>query len=79
MVEQGFDSQIVRRFKGYDPANSAYTIDYCRLSTNETCEVTEYVYVGPLIRLLTEVKFEFIESIKLEHSFMDVYIRRWSD
>ena len=76
VVEQGFDSQIVRRFKGYDPANSAYTMEYCRLSTNETYEATEYVYVGPLIRLLMEVKFEFIKSIKLDNSFMDVYIRR---
>lgn len=27
------------------------TMEYRRLSTNEVCEVTEYVYVGPLIRL----------------------------
>ena len=79
VVEEGFDSQIVRRFKRYDPANSAYTMEYRRLSTNETYECTEYVYVGPLIRLLMEVKFEFVQSIKLDHSFMDVYIKRRSD
>jgi SAM-dependent methyltransferase len=78
VVEQGFDSQIVRRFKGYDPVTSSYTMEYRRLSTNETCVCTEYVYVGPLIRLLLEVKFEFVQSIKLGHSFMDVYIKQLS-
>ena len=73
VIEQGFDSQIRRRFKGYDPANSAYKMEYCRLSTNEVYEVTEYVYVGPLIRLLMEVKFKFIQSKQLDHSFLDVY------
>jgi SAM-dependent methyltransferase len=76
VVEQGVDSQIVRRFKGYDPATSAYTMEYHRLSTNETYECAEYVYVGPLIRLLMEVRFEFVRSIRLEHSFLDVYIKR---
>jgi SAM-dependent methyltransferase len=75
VVEQGVDSQIVRRFKGYDPATSAYTMEYRRLSTNEVYEGTEYVYIGPLIRLLMEVRFEFVQSIQLDHSFMDVYIR----
>jgi 2-polyprenyl-3-methyl-5-hydroxy-6-metoxy-1,4-benzoquinol methylase len=79
VVEQGVDSQIVRRFKGYDPAMSAYKMEYRRLSTNETYEVTEYVYVGPLIRLLMEVRFEFVQSTRLDHSFMDVYIKRRSD
>ncbi len=76
VVEQGFDSQIVRRFKGYDPVTSAYTMEYRRLSTNETYECTEYVYIGPLIRLLMEVRFEFVQSIRLDQSFMDVYIKR---
>jgi 2-polyprenyl-3-methyl-5-hydroxy-6-metoxy-1,4-benzoquinol methylase len=79
VVEQGWDSQIVRRFKEYDPAMSAYKMKYRRLSTNETCEVTEYVYTGPLIRLLLEVRFEFVQSIRLDYSFMDVYIKRRSD
>ncbi len=75
VIEQGFDSQIIRRFKGYDPANSSYKMEYCRLSTNEIYEVTEYVYIGPLMRLLMEVKFEFIQSLQLDHSFLDVYIK----
>jgi SAM-dependent methyltransferase len=79
VVEQGVDSQIVRRFKGYDPATSTYTMEYQRLSTNETYECTEYVYVGPLVRLLMEMKFELVQSIELDHSFMDVYIKRRSD
>jgi SAM-dependent methyltransferase len=79
VVEQGVDSQIVRRFIEYDPANGAYKMEYRRLSTNETYEVTEYVYIGPLIRLLMEMRFEFVQSIRLDHSFMDVYIKRRSD
>jgi SAM-dependent methyltransferase len=79
VVEQGVDSQIVRRFKGYDPATSAYTMEYRRLSTNEIYEGMEYVYVGPLIRLLMEVRFEFVQSIRLGYSFMDVYMKRRSD
>lgn len=76
VVEEGVDSQIVRRFKGYDPATSAYTMEYRRMSTNEMCECTEYVYVGPLIRLLIEARFEFVQSIRLGHSFLDVYRKR---
>ncbi len=79
VIEQGFDSQIVRHFKGYDPTTGAYTMEYHRLSTNETYEGREYVYIGPLIRLLMEVRFEFVQSIGLDHSFMDVYVRRCSD
>jgi len=75
VVEQGVDSQIIRRFKGYDPANSTYTLEYQRLLTGETYECTEYVYVGPLIRLLWQVKFQFVQSIRLEHSFLDIYIK----
>jgi SAM-dependent methyltransferase len=75
VIEQGYDSQIIRRFKGYDPAISAYKMEYRRLSTEEVYEVTEYVYVGPLIRLLMEVRFEFIQSIQLDHSFLDVYLK----
>jgi len=76
VIEQGVDSQIVRRFKGYDPATSAYTIEFRRLSTNEVYVGTEYVYVGPLLRLLMEVRFKFVQSVQLDHSFMDVYVRR---
>ena len=76
VVEQGYDSQIVRHFKGYDSANSAYTMEFRRLSTNESCEVTEYVYLGPLIRLLMEAKFKFVQSIELDYSFIDVYTKR---
>jgi len=76
VVEQGLDSQIVRRFIEYNPVSSAFKVEYHRLSTNETYEVTEYVYIGPLIRLLMEVRFEFVQSTRLEHSFMDVYIKR---
>lgn len=76
VVEQGVDSQIVRRFIEYDPAMSAYKMEYRCLSTNETYEGTEYVYIGPLIRLLLEVRFEFVQSIRLDHSFMEVYIKR---
>jgi SAM-dependent methyltransferase len=75
VVEQGVDSQIVRRFIEYDPAIGAYKMEYRRLSTDEIYEGTEYVYIGPLIRLLMEVRFEFVQSIQLDYSFMDVYIR----
>jgi SAM-dependent methyltransferase len=75
VIEQGYDSQIIRRFKGYDPATSAYKMEYFHLSTKEEYEVTEYVYVGPLIQLLMEVRFEFIQSKQLEHSFLDVYLK----
>jgi SAM-dependent methyltransferase len=76
VVEQGVDSLIARRFKGYDPATGTYTMEFRRLSTNEVYEATEYVYVGPLIRLLMETRFEFLESVRLDHSFLDVYIKR---
>jgi len=76
VIEQGVDSQIVRRFIEYDPATSAYKMEYRHLSTNETYECTEYVYIGPLIRLLMEARFEFIRTIRLDYSFMDIYIKR---
>ena len=76
VVEQSLDSQIVRRFIEYDPATSAFKMEFRRLSTNETYEGTEYVYTGPLIRLLLEVRSEFVQSIRLDHSFMDVYVKR---
>jgi SAM-dependent methyltransferase len=79
VIEQGVDSLIVRCFKGYDPATSAYTMEYRRVSTNEVYECTEYVYVAPLIRLLMELRFEFVQSIRLDHSFMDVYTKRCRD
>lgn len=76
VVEQGVDSQIVRHFKGYDPATGAYTMEFRKLSTNEIYECSEYVYIGPLIRLLMEVRFEFFQSVRLGYSFMDVYFKR---
>lgn len=76
VVEQGVDSQVLRRYKGYDPAASAYTMEFKRLSTGEEYTATEYVYVGPLIRLLLEVRFDFVHSARLDHSFLDVYARQ---
>ena len=76
VVEQGVDSKIVRRFMEYDPANGEYKMVYYRISTNETYECTEYVYIGPLIRLLMEQRFEFVRSVPLNYSFMDVYLKR---
>jgi hypothetical protein len=63
----------VRRFKSYDPVNGAYKLEYHRLDTNESSAVTEYVYIGPLLRLLMEQNFELIEAIALDYSFIDVY------
>jgi SAM-dependent methyltransferase len=76
VVEQGVDSQIARRFKGYDPATGAYTMEFRKLSTNEIYECSEYVYIRPLVQLLMEVKFELVQSVQLGHSFMDVYIKQ---
>ena len=75
VIEQGIDSQIARWFKGYDPATSTYKMEFQNLTTNEVYQVTEYVYVGPLIRLLLEIRFDFIQSIRLDHSFLDIYTR----
>jgi SAM-dependent methyltransferase len=75
MVEQGVDSPVLRRFIEYDPVIGAYKMEYRRLSTNETYEATGYVYTGPLIRLLMEVRLELVQSIRLDHSFIDVYIK----
>jgi 2-polyprenyl-3-methyl-5-hydroxy-6-metoxy-1,4-benzoquinol methylase len=75
VIEQGVDSQIMRRFIEYDPALGAYKMEYHRLSTNETYQVTEYVYIRPLIRLLLEERFTFIRMIQLEHSFLEVYTK----
>ena len=75
VIEQGIDSQIARWFKGYDPATSTYKMEFQNLTTNEVYQVTEYVYVGPLIRLLLEIRFDFIQSIHLDHSFLDIYTR----
>ncbi len=79
MVEQGVDSLIFRRFIEYDPVIGAFKMEYRRLSTNETYQATGYVYTGPLIRLLMEVRFEFVQSIRLDHSFMDVYVKHQAD
>jgi len=78
VVEEGLDSQVRRRFKEYDPATSTFKMEYRRLSSNETYEYTGYVYTGPLIRLLMEVRFEFVQSIRLEDSFMDICVKRRS-
>ena len=75
VVEQGVDSQIARRFIEYNPTDGTYKMEFKHLSTNETYLGTEYVYIGPLIRLLMEPKFKFLESVQLEHSFMDVYVK----
>lgn len=79
VIEQGLDSEIVRRFKEYDPVMSAYKMEYRRLSSNETYEYTGYIYTGPLIRISMETRFEFARSIQLEESFVDVYVKRQSD
>jgi len=79
LVEQGVDSQIHRRFIEYDPVIGAFKMEYRRLSTDETYEATGYVYTAPLIRLLLEVRFEFVQSIRLDHSFMDVYAKRQTE
>jgi cyclopropane fatty-acyl-phospholipid synthase-like methyltransferase len=76
VVEKGVDSPIVRRFIEYDPSMSTYKMEYQHLSTGGTYECTEYIYVGPLLRLLLEVRFEFVQSIRLENSFMDVYLKQ---
>jgi SAM-dependent methyltransferase len=76
VVEQGVDSQIMRRFIEYDPATGTYTMEFRKLSTNEIYECSEYVYIGPLVRLLMGMRFEFVESVRLGHSFLDVYNKR---
>lgn len=76
VVEQGVDSQIARRFIEYNPADGTYKMEFKRLSTNETYLCTEYVYIGPLIRLFLEPKYKFLQSVQLEHSFLDVYAKR---
>jgi ubiquinone/menaquinone biosynthesis C-methylase UbiE len=74
VVEQGFEGQIRRRFKEYDPALGAYKMEYRHLSRKETYDATGDVYTGPLIRLLLETRFEFKQSIRLEKaSFLDIY------
>lgn len=76
VVEQGSGSQVVRRFIEYDPVNSTYKMEFRRLSTDETYECTEYVYVAPLLRLLLEPGFKLSQSIRLDHSILDVYTKR---
>ena len=76
VVEQGVDSQIVRRFIGYDSADGTYKMEYHRLSTDEKVLCTEYVYIATLIRLLMEPRFELLQSIQLKHSFLDIYVKR---
>ena len=75
VLEQGVDSQILRRFIQYDPVDSSYTMQYRHLSSGELYVGKEYVYVAPLVRLLMEVHFEFVQSVQLDHSFLDVYRR----
>ena len=77
VVEQDVDSQIVRRFKEYDPVLSAYKMEYRHLSSNETFDYTGYIYTGPLIHLAMGIRFELEHSIRLnEESFMDIYLKR---
>lgn len=76
VVESGVGGQIMRRFQGYDPVTSAYTMVYRHLSGNETVEYVGYVYTGPMIRLVMEAKFQLERSIRLcEERFMDVYVK----
>ena len=75
VIEQGVDSQILRRFIEYDPVDSSYTMEYQHLSSGELYVVKEYVYVAPLVRLLMELRFEFVQFTQLDHSFLDVYRR----
>jgi SAM-dependent methyltransferase len=77
VVEQGVDSQILRRFIRYDPVDSSYTMEYRHLTSDELYVGKEYVYVGPLIRLLMEIRFEILQSVQLEHSFLDIYRKPW--
>jgi len=77
VIEQGLDSQILRRFIEYDPVMSAYKMEYQHLSSNETFDYTGYIYTGPLIRIVMETRFEFEQSIRLsEARFTDVYLKR---
>jgi ubiquinone/menaquinone biosynthesis C-methylase UbiE len=74
VIEQGFEGQVRRRFKEYDPTLGAYKMEYRHLSRNETYEAIGYVYTGPLIRIAMETKFEFEQSIRLgKASFLDIY------
>ncbi len=76
VIEQGFDSQILRRFKEYDPVMGTLKMEYRHLLSNETYDYTGYIYTGPLIRIVLEERFELERSIQLEKSFMDVYVKR---
>ena len=77
VVEQGSEGRILRRFKEYDPALGAYKMEYRHLSRNETYDATGYVYTGPLIRVIMEIRFEFEQSIRLDKaSFLDIYSKR---
>lgn len=63
VIEQGLDSQILRRFIKYIPAMSAYKMEYRHLSSNEVCIYTGYIYTKPLIQILLEANFELERSI----------------
>jgi SAM-dependent methyltransferase len=75
VLEQGADSQILRRFIQYDPLDSSYTMEYQHLSSGELYVVKEYVYVAPLVRLLMQARFELLQFTQLPHSFLDIYCR----
>ncbi|KPL08025.1 hypothetical protein AMJ86_02235 [bacterium SM23_57] len=79
VVEHGLDSQILRRFTEYDPVTSTIKMEYRHLSSNETYHYTGYIYTGPLIRISMETRFDFVRSIQLEKSFMDIYIKRQAE
>jgi SAM-dependent methyltransferase len=77
VVEQGVDGQVLRRFKGYDPASSVYHMEYSNLVSDEVYEYTGYIYTGPTIRIAMEVGFEHKDSIRLDEAdFLDVYVKR---
>jgi len=77
VIEQGLDSQILRRFIEYDPVMSAYKMEYRHLSSNETYVYTGYIYTRPLVQITLEASFELERSIQLsEWSFLDVYVKR---
>lgn len=80
VIEQGVDSQILRRFLEYDPGMSAFKMEYRHLSSNETYLATGYVYTRPLIQIILKERFELEQSVRLsEKSFVDVYVKRHSD
>jgi ABC-type polysaccharide/polyol phosphate export permease len=50
-------------------------MEYRHLSSGELYVAKEYVYIAPLVHLLMDVRFEFLQSVQLDHSFLDIYRR----